>query len=194
METQAGEQWHPTASCPWPAQRWGQGWGVGRAAGSFLQQGPGGCWGEGAVGQESGLAGNLGKLPAVLCLSFPFICEIKGWDSTVVFRSHGVLFTAAERGLGNQTRRALAPSCLPSSGLGQVSLFSPRKEMQWCSRKGATQSGLCGSVGAPVGIRAVLGHPPSRSPSGCMFTSGAVSPYEASLPIGRTGLNRPTSE
>lgn len=138
METQAGVQWHPIASCLWPAQDWGQGWGVGRAAGSFLQQGPGGCWGEGAVGQESGLAGNLGKLPAILCLSFPIICEIKGLDSTVVFRSHGVLFTAEERGLGNQTRRALAPSCLPSSGLGQVSLFTPRKEVQWCSRKGAT--------------------------------------------------------
>lgn len=86
METQAGVQWHPIASCLWPAQDWGQGWGVGRAAGSFLQQGPGGCWGEGAVGQESGLAGNLGKLPAILCLSFPIICEIKGLDSTVVFQ------------------------------------------------------------------------------------------------------------
>lgn len=74
-------------------------WGA--SYGCFLQKGPGRCWGERAVGQESGslghgLLGDLGELPASLCLSFPITCEIKGWDLTSGFQICGVLFVAAE--------------------------------------------------------------------------------------------------
>lgn len=57
---------------------WGQARHQGASYGCFLQQGPDGCWDERAVGQGSGLAGDLGKLPAALYLSFPIIFEIKG--------------------------------------------------------------------------------------------------------------------
>lgn len=78
------------SSVPTASLRLGPGWGQARHRGAsytcFLQQGPVGCWEERAVGQGSGLAGELGKLPAVLRLSFPIICEIKGWDSTSGFQ------------------------------------------------------------------------------------------------------------
>lgn len=47
------------------------------------------------MGQGSGLAGDLGKLPAALYLSFPIICEIKGWDSTSGFQiSWGFVYSS----------------------------------------------------------------------------------------------------
>lgn len=86
------------------------------------------------------------------------------------------------------------PAAFPTVVWDKSHFSHPGRRCSGVPGRGLPQSGLCGSVGASVGVRAVLGHPPSRSPSGCTFTSGAVSPYEASLRIGRTGLNRPTSE
>lgn len=35
------------------------------------------------------LSGGFRKLPASLCLSFPIVCEMEGWDVTVLFRFLG---------------------------------------------------------------------------------------------------------
>lgn len=66
------------------------------------------------MGQGSGLAGELGKLPAALRLSFPIICEIKGWDSTSGFQiSRGFVSSSIvqwSRFSGRRTGRDESPA------------------------------------------------------------------------------------
>lgn len=123
METQAclggGVAFY--SSVPTASLRLGPGWGQARHRGAsytcFLQQGPVGCWEERAVGQGSGLAGELGKLPAALRLSFPIICEIKGWDSTSGFQiSRGFVSSSIvqwSRFSGRRTGRDESPPWSP---------------------------------------------------------------------------------
>lgn len=138
------------SSLPTASLRLGPGWGQARHRGAsytcFLQQGPVGCWEERAMGQGSGLAGELGKLPAALRLSFPIICEIKGWDSTSGFQiSRGFVSSSIvqwSRFSGRRTGRDESPARRgarpapprPAGSLGcREHCWAPVAWLLWCS-------------------------------------------------------------
>lgn len=69
METQAGVQWHPTASCLWPAQDWGQAGVWAEQQGACYSRGQVGAGGKGPWAKSWDLLGTLGN-------SLPFCASI----------------------------------------------------------------------------------------------------------------------